>query len=82
MSFFRQVAALWQDVKGSTHSDDGFKYAIRKRDGTYWTNEQGGRWLPEKKKGRALLIKGADKAFDYVETHLWEYADDVDVVIP
>lgn len=85
MSFFQQLAALWQDAKETTQSSDNFKYVIRMRNGTYWSNEQGGRWLPEKKgraPGKALHIKGADKAFDYVEAHLWEFADDVDVVIP
>lgn len=79
----KQLAALWRDVSGAKQQDDDkFKYLIRKRDNTFWTDQKGGTWLPHHKKDKALQIKGADNAWDYVEKNLWEFAEDVDVVIP
>lgn len=67
------------DASPSPSNDDRrYKYLIRKRDGTFYSKKGG--WV--KKKEWAKHIAGADNAWHYAEHHLWEYIEEIDVVIP
>lgn len=59
-------------------SDDRYRYLIRKRDGSYWAGD--GRWV--RRKDRAKHITGADNAWHYAENNLYDYIEEIDVVIP